>query len=88
MIQSSNLLTPSQHDRAKCEVVAVDKPSNQFERFFTLPSPPLKLPLLNDKGSGQVLTSAECLKKADAVLKKLEQQKQRQAKCLSMLIYS
>ena len=93
-LESSNFLTPSRHDKAKHKVVAVAKPSNRFERLFSLPSPPPKLPSLNNKGSGRVLTSAECLKqleekenkKAAAELKKLERRQQRQVKCSGMSI--
>ena len=67
-LDSSNFHTSS-HDHKQLKskstatsVAAVAKSSNVFEKLFTLPSPPPKLPTLKEKGSSQVLTSAEELK--------------------------
>ena len=96
-LDSSNFHTPS-HDHKQLKskstttsVAAVAKPSNVFEKLFTLPPPPPKLPTLKEKGSSRVLTSAEGLKLLDekikkkeaAEQKKIERQKKKEEKDLS-----
>jgi len=69
--------------KSKSDAAAVHKPNNSFEKQFTIPSPPPKLPTIKEKHSGWVLTSIEALKileekenvKAAAEKKKLERQK-------------
>ena len=80
---SSIFHTPS-HDHTQLKskstatsVAAVAKPSNVFEKLFTLPSPPPKLPTLKEKGSSRVLTSAEELKLLDEKKKKKEVAEQK-----------
>ena len=97
-LDSSNFHTPS-HDHKQLKskstatnIAGVAKSRNVFEKLFTLPSPPPKLPTLKEKGSSRVLTSAEGLKLLDekkkkkeaAEQKKLEQQKKKEEKKLSM----
>ena len=95
-LDSSNFHTPSRDDRwlksksnLTTNTVAVAKPSNLFEKLFTLPSPPPNLPTWKEKGSSRVLTSDETLrllekvkKKEDAQQKKLEQQRKKEEKAL------
>ena len=82
-LDSSNFRTPSHdHNQLKSRstatsIAAVAKPSNVFEKLFTLPSPPPKLPTLKEKGSSRVLTSAEGLKLLDEKKKKKEAAEQR-----------
>ena len=98
-LDSSNFHSPSciskqpeSQSDATAFTVAVAKPSNLFEKLFKLPSPPPKLPTLNEKGSSRVLTSVEALKLLDekekkkeaTKQKKLEQQKKKEEKALSM----
>ena len=82
-LDSSNFHTPS-HDHKQLKskstatsVTAVAKPSNVFEKLFTLPSPPPKLPTLKEKGSSRVLTSAEELKLLDEKKKRKKLQSKR-----------
>jgi len=83
-LDSSNFHTPLR-DKYKSDAAAVHKPNNSFEKLFTIPSPPPKLPTIKkEKGSGRVPTSVEALKileekyivKAAAEKKKLERQKE------------
>ena len=67
-LDSSNFHTPSRDDRwlksksnLATNTVAVAKPSNLFEKLFTLPSPPPNFPTWKEKGSSRVLTSDEAL---------------------------
>jgi len=81
-LDSSNFHTPLR-DKSKSDAVAVHKPTNSFEKLFTVPSPPKQLPTIKENGCGRVLTSVEALKilkekenvKAAAEKKKLERQK-------------
>ena len=82
-LESSNFHTPSRdHKQLKSKstatsTAAVAKPSNIFEKLFTLPSPPPKHPTLKEKGSSQVLTSAEGLKLLDEKKKRKKLQNKR-----------
>ena len=82
-LDSSNFHTPSRgHKQLKSKstatsTAAVAKPNNTFEKLFTLPSPPPKLPTLKEKGSSRVLTSAKGLKLLDEKKKRKKLQSKR-----------